>query len=318
MFCPNCGKPLTQDSKFCPFCGTNLLNPSAHVSAAPSYYGVASAGTRFANYLVDYFAAIIFIVIIGSVGSVVFQNSAGQGFMGVLYFLYLPLYYLFFEGIWQRTPGKWITKTKVVMQDGSKPDFKHILGRSFARIIPFEPFSFLAGPVGWHDSLSKTLVVPANYTADEIKQIDSKQTAKSGVSTPIIIVICVFIMIAVIGLFSSVVLLALNSARAKARDAKRIADVRELASSLELYYNDYSHYPESLDKLPPKYIGILPTAPTPPDGNCTADDNEYKYIFINTDYKLSFCLGENTGGYSAGIHYFTSKGIGDNSNSTVQ
>jgi hypothetical protein len=34
------------------------------------------------------------------------------------------------------------------------------LGRSAARSIPFEPFSFLGGqPTGWHDRLSETRVV---------------------------------------------------------------------------------------------------------------------------------------------------------------
>lgn len=51
------------------------------------------------------------------------------------------------------------------------------------------------------------------------------------------------VVIAIIGLLASVVLLALNSARAKSRDAKRIADVRQLASALELYFNDVSAYP---------------------------------------------------------------------------
>jgi two-component system sensor histidine kinase KdpD len=41
------------------------------------------------------------------------------------------------------------------------------------------------------------------------------------------------VVIAIIGLLASVVLLALNSARAKARDAKRLADIRQIASAVE-------------------------------------------------------------------------------------
>jgi hypothetical protein len=42
-----------------------------------------------------------------------------------------------------------------------QPTLPHLLGRTFSRIIPFEPFSFLDKnhPVGWHDSLSGTRVV---------------------------------------------------------------------------------------------------------------------------------------------------------------
>jgi len=43
------------------------------------------------------------------------------------------------------------------------------------------------------------------------------------------------VVIAIIGLLASVVLLALNGARAKARDAKRLADMRQMASAMELY-----------------------------------------------------------------------------------
>lgn len=51
------------------------------------------------------------------------------------------------------------------------------------------------------------------------------------------------VVIAIIGLLASVVLLALNSARAKSRDAKRVADIRQIQSGLELFFNDCSSYP---------------------------------------------------------------------------
>lgn len=51
------------------------------------------------------------------------------------------------------------------------------------------------------------------------------------------------VVIAIIGLLASVVLLALNSARQKSRDAKRVADIRQIQSGLELYFNDCNAYP---------------------------------------------------------------------------
>jgi prepilin-type N-terminal cleavage/methylation domain-containing protein len=53
------------------------------------------------------------------------------------------------------------------------------------------------------------------------------------------------VVIAIIGLLASVVLLALNSARSKSRDAKRAADVRQIMTALELYFNDCGSYPSS-------------------------------------------------------------------------
>lgn len=51
------------------------------------------------------------------------------------------------------------------------------------------------------------------------------------------------VVIAVLGLLASIILVALNGARAKARDAKRLADFKQFTTGLELYYNLYGIYP---------------------------------------------------------------------------
>lgn len=51
------------------------------------------------------------------------------------------------------------------------------------------------------------------------------------------------VVIAIIGLLSSVVLASLNSARLKSRDARRMADLKQLQIALELYYNSNGSYP---------------------------------------------------------------------------
>ncbi len=112
------------------------------------------------------------------------------------------------------------------------------------------------------------------------------------------------------GLMISVTLLSLNSARMKSRDAKRMADTRQIAAALELYYNDLQTYPRSLNELAPNYIGVIPTAPKPQDGTCSAEQNEYKYIKISKDkYEFTFCLGANTSGYQAGQRILSQSGI---------
>lgn len=52
------------------------------------------------------------------------------------------------------------------------------------------------------------------------------------------------VVIAIIGLLASVVLVSLNSARKKARDAKRIADIKQMQKALEFYNDKYGHYPD--------------------------------------------------------------------------
>ena len=133
------------------------------------------------------------------------------------------------------------------------------------------------------------------------------------------------VVIAIIGLLASVVLLALNGARAKARDAKRIADVRQLASAMELYFNDNNSYPTAAagvlgsvavgqPPINPNYIGVIPTAPSPADNTCSAAQNSYTWIANNAtvttnSYMLTFCLGATTGGYSSGMHTLTPSGV---------
>ncbi len=128
------------------------------------------------------------------------------------------------------------------------------------------------------------------------------------------------VVIAIIGLLASVVLLALNSARAKARDAKRLADVRQLSTAFELYYNDNSQYlvQTTAGAIPagyaPNYVGAIPTAPTPNDGTCTASgasSNQYWYTSPagGATYTLTFCLGAATGGFAAGTHTASQTGI---------
>ncbi|HWH07033.1 MAG TPA: prepilin-type N-terminal cleavage/methylation domain-containing protein [Candidatus Paceibacterota bacterium] len=51
------------------------------------------------------------------------------------------------------------------------------------------------------------------------------------------------VVIAIIGILSSVVLVSLNSARMKARDTRRIADLNQIRLALELYYDDKGYYP---------------------------------------------------------------------------
>lgn len=51
------------------------------------------------------------------------------------------------------------------------------------------------------------------------------------------------VVIAIIGLLASVVLVSLNSARAKARDARRKSDLRQLRTALEMYYQNNDQYP---------------------------------------------------------------------------
>ncbi len=70
------------------------------------------------------------------------------------------------------------------------------------------------------------------------------------------------VVIAIIGILASVVLVSLNSARAKARDARRIADLKQVSLALENYYDDELEYPDATsDLVSGGYIGAISNDP---------------------------------------------------------
>ncbi len=75
------------------------------------------------------------------------------------------------------------------------------------------------------------------------------------------------VVIAIIGILSSIVLASLNSARKKGRDARRIADVKQIQLALELSFDAFGVYPLTVGSLVTSgYIAALPKDPTDLDG----------------------------------------------------
>lgn len=70
------------------------------------------------------------------------------------------------------------------------------------------------------------------------------------------------IVIAIIGILSSVVIASLAPARAKGRDANRISEIKSMQLALELYYDANGNaYPASLSSLAPTFISSVPNDP---------------------------------------------------------
>ena len=112
------------------------------------------------------------------------------------------------------------------------------------------------------------------------------------------------VVIAIIGLLASIVSVSLSSARAKARDVRRMSDLKQLQLALEMYFNSNNAYPSTggswrgvsvnggsrdtsganayIPGLTPNYISVLPVDPLDNRTNWSG----YLYRSDSTNYKL--------------------------------
>lgn len=128
----------------------------------------ASKWRRFFNNLIDSFVYYLLVMLVASILLAVGGQGAAQwirslGLVGgyAFGFLILMFYYIAMESVLGFTVGKLITGTRVVNEEGEKPNLVQTFLRTLCRFIPFEPLSILfSGETrGWHDSLSGTYVV---------------------------------------------------------------------------------------------------------------------------------------------------------------
>lgn len=140
------------------------------------------------------------------------------------------------------------------------------------------------------------------------------------------------VVVAIIALLSSIALISLMSARQKSRDAKRLGDMTQMASAMELYFNTMKGYPSSPiagipGGLTPSFTAQVPSSPVPPDNGCElvnyppgGNGSQYYYYpsgnsyviggqTVYPDYAYYFCLGNATGNFGPGLHYVTPRGI---------
>jgi len=126
------------------------------------------------------------------------------------------------------------------------------------------------------------------------------------------------VVVAIIGLLAAIAVIALNQARMKARDAKRIADIRQIRTALEMYFSDQQSYPDQSGVVlgnkclssdngwsdtcsGTTYMAKAPSNPSPRvDGGCPNTDYVYNAVNNGRSYTISWCLGQDMAGLTAG------------------
>ena len=151
------------------------------------------------------------------------------------------------------------------------------------------------------------------------------------------------VVIAIIGLLATLAVVSLNNARQKSRDAKRVSDIRQIQTALDLYFLDQNSYPVEttatglgstetcLDNGGFKasgcsgtiYMGSIPKDPSSTGTLCTgvttSDSAGCDYAYSSasgSDYKIYFYLEGPTGNLNAGVHCANQNGIGNSTSGT--
>ncbi len=134
------------------------------------------------------------------------------------------------------------------------------------------------------------------------------------------------VVIAIIGTMSSLVLVSLANVRSRARDSKRMVEMRQLASAQMMYSGDTGTYfiaTSDYDNGIPAIGGYLPALNDPlcPGGNCVGGHQNYKLKENNHqttcnesevrgielgEWFCAFAKLENDYDCSTGIPYFVS------------
>ncbi len=103
------------------------------------------------------------------------------------------------------------------------------------------------------------------------------------------------VVIAIIGMLSSVVLASLNTARSKARDARRTSDINQIQKALDFYYDKNGAYPitgwrfsynSSWDWLETQLADFIPNLPVDPKNDSAPPyyGAGHSYAYYSSNY----------------------------------
>jgi len=140
-------------------------------------------------------------------------------------------------------------------------------------------------------------------------------------------IIELLVVVAIIGILSTISVVAFNVARMRNRDTKRLADMKQISTGLDLYFNDNGLYPVGndvtlgvgsygrlcstgfttvTDNCSNIYIGAVPANPGPNAGT------DYKYTrgaSPYTTYDITFTLELKVGKLNSGLRTQNPEGI---------
>ena len=122
------------------------------------------------------------------------------------------------------------------------------------------------------------------------------------------------VVIAIIGLLASVLMVSIGNARLKSREVKRLADIRQIRSALEMYVNDNGNYPGAVTTYYWISDNNYPGSGTwPPCSSTTGGLKPYIANVCNTfdpsGYQYAYSI-DSSGRYHLGARFETTANQG--------
>ncbi|MBI2474140.1 MAG: type II secretion system protein [Candidatus Taylorbacteria bacterium] len=96
------------------------------------------------------------------------------------------------------------------------------------------------------------------------------------------------VVIAIIGILSSVVVVSLNSSRQRARDSKRVSDIKQIQLALAMYQDLNGSYPDAVNVT--NLGAFIPSIPTDPLTRVAYKYAYYTASSVRTTYHLGAAL----------------------------
>ena len=161
-----------------------------------------------------------------------------------------------------------------------------------------------------------------------------KTKAKSGFT-----LIELLVVISIIGLLSTLAVVALNNARVRSRDAKRTSDMSALLTAMQLFYDQYTSFDFTgaanvcgngankvstcnvagqgglldfmggVGSIEDPITSVGATCSATSGAPCTTCDPAFTAASTSDTFSIAFCLEGQSGSLAAGAHAVTHTGI---------
>lgn len=97
------------------------------------------------------------------------------------------------------------------------------------------------------------------------------------------------VVMAIIGVLSSIILASTNAQRQKARDTKRVQEIKQIQQALEVFITNQGSYPALLSNLvSSNFLPVVPIPPSGASGSCSAS-----YCYLPSTTLATYHLGVN-------------------------